>query len=269
MTPIFTAACSAEQRNHPGAEEQTEAILRMERDHHSADDNKDEQKHDEQADAQAQFLADHGKDEIGVRVTAGRASSAGHCRARGLPCRRCPTRSAPASAAGRRPPCTFPVGKCEQPPHSFRMVVAARKIAPIPPNDMSPRATDCVPAMNIIDEGGRTDQSRRAEIDFGHDQEQENAHDRERNDQVRAAICRSLFRERQTRRRGRKRPRSWPVPTVEMLCPASSIQRREPLIVLADRRDETKREQEDREREPDPPGPRPEVVVDQSPPRHK
>src|SRR5437868_14669291 len=40
----------------------------MQRDHHPANDDDDKQKDDEQADAQSQFLADHWKNEIGVRV---------------------------------------------------------------------------------------------------------------------------------------------------------------------------------------------------------
>src|SRR2546423_9144040 len=46
----------------------SETIFRMERDHNSANDYDDEQKHDEQTDAQAELFADHRENEIGVRV---------------------------------------------------------------------------------------------------------------------------------------------------------------------------------------------------------
>ena len=57
-----------QQRNDAAAEQQTKTILRVQRDHHSAHDDDDEEEHDEQTDAQTEFLADHRENEIGVRI---------------------------------------------------------------------------------------------------------------------------------------------------------------------------------------------------------
>ena len=43
-------------------------VLRVQRDQQSANNDDHEQEHDQQTDSQAELFADHGKDEIGVRV---------------------------------------------------------------------------------------------------------------------------------------------------------------------------------------------------------
>ena len=58
----------SQQRNDAAAEEQSETILGVQRDHDSADDDDDEQKDHEQTDPQTELFADHRKNEIGVRV---------------------------------------------------------------------------------------------------------------------------------------------------------------------------------------------------------
>ena len=65
-TPMLMAACKRNQKRDARREQGAEVVARVERDANPADRDETKREHDQQRGDQAQFLADVGKNKIGV-----------------------------------------------------------------------------------------------------------------------------------------------------------------------------------------------------------
>ena len=142
VTPMLTAACKASSETMPVPSKQTEAILRVQRDHHSADDDDDEQKNDEQTDAQPELFADHRENEIGVRVRQVEHFLPAVAEAEAFDSAAAPRDQRLHLLQARVFFELLRIHERGEPRHAFGHMMAATRMPASPPNESTPSTTD-------------------------------------------------------------------------------------------------------------------------------